>query len=142
MTCPSLVVGVVCAGGRYFFQINDYWTQGMVGSEGSGCSNGHVDLWKDTGPATGLNATAYEEVLFEDHMYATFERLCCTVAIYTSIHTGNTAPLFPCHGVALLLQHCNTASTVSMGLCGSTCAFAPLQRDAGVQVMCAHSPPC
>ena len=53
----------------YFFQINDYWTQGMVGSEGSGCAAAKVDLWMDEQPASDLNGTAYEEVLFEKHLH-------------------------------------------------------------------------
>lgn len=94
----------------YFFQINDYWTQAPVGSEGSACHNGLVvshplhghygcpvpascppvtataaapspshcssssqDLWEDDVPATGLNATAYEEVLFENHLHAALD---------------------------------------------------------------------
>ena len=43
----------------YFFQINDYWTQGMVGSEGHGCPEAKVDLWLDAGPAKGLLFSAY-----------------------------------------------------------------------------------
>lgn len=54
----------------YFFQINDYWTQGVVGSEGHGCPEAKVDLWLDDGPARGLNGSAYEEVLFEEHLHA------------------------------------------------------------------------
>jgi arylsulfatase B len=45
----------------------------MSGSEGAQCRNGKVDLWKDLGPASELNNTAYEEVLFEDHLHAALE---------------------------------------------------------------------
>ena len=57
----------------YFFQINDYMTQGMVGSEGNQCPDGKVDLWEDFAPAHHLNSTAYEEVLFENHLHAALE---------------------------------------------------------------------
>ena len=50
----------------YFFQINDYWTQGMSGSEGACCNkitktrpSELRDLWLDDRPAKGLNGTAY-----------------------------------------------------------------------------------
>jgi hypothetical protein len=55
---------------RLRYQINDYWSQGMVGSEGHGCPEAKVDLWLDEAPARGLNGSAYEEVLFEEHLHA------------------------------------------------------------------------
>ena len=45
----------------------------MTGSEGNSCPNGRVDLWKDHGPALTLNNTAYEEVLFENHLHAALD---------------------------------------------------------------------
>jgi arylsulfatase I/J len=77
----------------YFFQINDYFTQGMSGSEGSACNKllnttkvkDLKDLWLDTGPATALAGSAYEEVLFE-------AQLMQVLHDYNASHTHSPAP--------------------------------------------------
>lgn len=63
----------------------------MVGSEGHGCPDAKVDLWLDDGPANGLNGTAYEEVLFEEHLHAAL-RTYAAAAPGSPVQNGN--PLF------------------------------------------------
>lgn len=71
----------------YFFQINDYWTQGTIKSEASACNgkastpaNQVVDLWSGVGGAASLNGTAYEEVLFERFLMAALSKYNTTIA--------------------------------------------------------------
>lgn len=79
----------------YFFQINDYWTQKPVGSEGSACDSHlvHVrpsdviDLWRNDAPASELNGTAFEEVMLEAHMLQ-------ALRYYNATHRMEGRPMF------------------------------------------------
>lgn len=58
----------------YYHHANDYWTQRISANGPSGCPGELVDLWNTTGPAHGLNGTAYEEALFTENTLGVLDR--------------------------------------------------------------------
>ena len=59
----------------YFHHANDYWTQAIASSGPHACPDRQlIDLWNTTGPARGVNGTAYEEELFLENTMTILNR--------------------------------------------------------------------